>query len=58
MKIEDLTFDNFMSLPSLERRLVINEPDLLQVMVKKNLHEHRYAHSVSVAECASRLAET
>ncbi|MBR4461846.1 MAG: bis(5'-nucleosyl)-tetraphosphatase (symmetrical) YqeK [Erysipelotrichaceae bacterium] len=56
MKIEELTFDNFMTLPSKERKQVINDPKLLSVMVQKNLNEHRFMHSVSVAECAAKLA--
>ncbi len=57
MKMEELSFDRFMSLPSKDRRRVLTDPELLAIMVRKNLNDHRYAHSVSVAECASRLAE-
>ncbi len=56
MNIEELDFNTFMSLSSSDRKQVINDPDLLSVMVKKNLNDHRYAHSLSVAQCASKLA--
>ena len=56
MKIEDITFDDFMSLPSSLRKQIINHPEMLAVMVKKNLNVHRFEHSVSVAECAEKLA--
>ena len=57
MNFDDLNFDHFMSLPSKIRRQVLNDPELLKIMVKKNLKESRYEHSLSVAECARQLAK-
>lgn len=56
MNMEDVTFDNFMSLPHKLRRQILNDPDAIKIMVRKNLKESRYRHSLSVAEMARELA--
>ena len=57
MNINDVTFDNFMSLDSKDRKTIINDPDLLKELIKKNLSEHRYQHSLSVADLCIKLAK-
>ena len=57
MNIEDITFDNFMSLDHKLRKKIINDPSLLSIMVKKAIKEKRYLHSLSVAEVARDLAK-
>lgn len=56
MNLEELSFDNFMSLSSKDRKYVINNPEYLKVMVKKNVSKHRYEHSLSVADTCLFLA--
>ena len=56
MKLEDICFDHFMELPSKERKRIINDPYLLQELVRKNVSKHRFDHSISVAKCAVELA--
>ena len=56
MNYEEITFDNFMSLPSWERRKILNDPELLKHPVKNNLKASRYEHSLSVAQVAKELA--
>lgn len=57
MKIEEVTFDNFMDLDSKERKKILNDPELLKELVKKNVKPHRYEHSLSVADVCKKLAE-
>lgn len=57
MNLNDLTFDNFMSLPSKTRKEIINNPEYLKIMIKKNVSEHRYNHSLSVAQTSKELAK-
>ncbi|MBR4421061.1 MAG: bis(5'-nucleosyl)-tetraphosphatase (symmetrical) YqeK, partial [Erysipelotrichaceae bacterium] len=54
--IEKVDFDHFMDLPSKLRKKIINDPELLKELVRKNISAHRYAHSLSVADCAVQLA--
>lgn len=56
MILEELSFDNFMSLPSKDRKFVINNPEYLKAMIKKNVSEHRFEHSLSVADVCKELA--
>ena len=56
MNIKDVTFDNFMSLDSKDRRTIINDPELLKELIRKNLSTHRYEHSLSVARLCVELA--
>ncbi len=56
MNMEDVTFDSFMSLPHKARKKILNDPELLKALVKKNLKESRYLHSLSVASMARELA--
>ena len=56
MNYEDVTFDCFMSLDSKERKKILNNPELLKHLVKNNLKQSRYEHSLSVAETARDLA--
>lgn len=52
----NITFDNFYSLDSKLRKQYINDIDVLTSMVKQNVSEHRYAHSLSVANVCRDLA--
>lgn len=54
--MKDITFDNFYSLDSKTRRKYINDPEVLKLMVKVNVSEHRFNHSLSVAETCKALA--
>lgn len=54
--MNDVTFDNFYSLDSKIRKQIINNPELLKELLKKNLKEERYIHSLSVADTAKMLA--
>ncbi len=56
MNYDVLTFDSFMSLDSKERKKILNDPELLKPLIKKNLKQSRYEHSLSVAETARNLA--
>ena len=56
MNINDVTFDNFMSLASKDRRYILNNIELLKVLIKKNMSDKRYKHSLSVAEACLNLA--
>lgn len=56
MNVEDVAFDNFMSLPHKLRKKILNDPEALKIMVRKNLKESRYLHSLSVAQMAKELA--
>ena len=56
MILENVTFDNFMSLPSKDRRYILNDLESLKVLIKKNMSEKRYKHSLSVAEVCLNLA--
>lgn len=56
MNNEDLCFEDFMSYPSSERKRILNDPRLLQIMVKKNLKPSRYQHSLNVADLCRELA--
>jgi len=56
MNDEDICFDDFMSYDSKKRKRIINDPELLKIMVRKNLKESRYLHSLEVAELAAELA--
>ena len=56
MNIQDINFDDFMSYDSKLRRQILNDPELIKIMVRKNLNEKRYNHSLSVAKLAKELA--
>lgn len=51
-----VTFDNFYNLDSKTRKKYINDIDVLSSMVKENVSEHRYLHSLSVADVCKKLA--
>ena len=51
-----ITFDAFHTYPSKNRKKILNDTVLLKIMVKKVLNEHRYQHSLSVAQTAAELA--
>ncbi|MBR4471207.1 MAG: bis(5'-nucleosyl)-tetraphosphatase (symmetrical) YqeK [Erysipelotrichaceae bacterium] len=53
---EDLNFDDFMSYPSRRRKEIINDPESLKIMIRKNMKESRYQHSLSVANVCEELA--
>ena len=57
MNIDDICFDDFMSYDSKLRKKIINDPELLKIMIKKNLKKSRYDHSLSVADMAKDLAK-
>lgn len=56
MRIEEITFDNFLALSKSEQEEILNNYDLLKELVKKNISEHRYLHSLSVADTCKQLA--
>ena len=51
-----ITFDNFYSFDSKTRKEYINDVDVLKNMVKQNVSEHRYNHSIGVADICKKLA--
>ena len=51
-----LSFDTFMLLDHKDRKIVLNDPELMKIMVEKNLKPSRYEHSLSVADMARKLA--
>ena len=56
MNMEDVTFDCFMSLPHKMRKQILNDPDAIKILIRKNLKKKRYDHSLSVADMARDLA--
>ena len=52
----EITFDNFYSFDSKTRKKYINDLDILKNMIKQNVSEHRYLHSLSVADTCKSLA--
>ena len=56
MNPDELNFDDFMDLPSKVRKQVINDPEMIKIMLKKNLKKSRYEHCLSVAEVCRLLA--
>ena len=56
MNLNDISFDDFMSYDSKTRRMILNDPELIKIMLRKNLKQSRYDHSLSVADLARRLA--
>ena len=56
MNMEDVTFDSFMSLPHKMRKQILNDPDAIKILIRKNLKKKRYDHSLSVADMARDLA--
>lgn len=52
-----LSFDNFLTLSIEEQNKVLNDYELIKEMVKQNINERRYAHSLSVAEVSKELAK-
>lgn len=52
----DISFDNFYSLDSKTRKKCINDVEVLKSMIKQNVSEHRYMHSLSVADVCKDLA--
>ena len=51
-----ITFDNFYALDSKTRKAYINDIEVLKQMVKQNVSEHRFEHSLSVADTCKSLA--
>ena len=58
MNREEICFDDFHTYPSKVRKEILNDCSLLKVMLRKNLNEHRYAHSLSVADTCESLAKS
>jgi len=56
MSNEELTFDNFLNLTTDQQNEVLNNYDLLKELVRKNVNEKRYLHSLSVADVCKDLA--
>ena len=52
----EITFDNLYSFDSKTRKKYINDLDILKNMIKQNVSEHRYLHSLSVADTCKSLA--
>ncbi|MBP5279179.1 MAG: HD domain-containing protein, partial [Erysipelotrichaceae bacterium] len=57
MNLEDINFDDFMTYESKLRKKIINDPELLKIMISKNLKKTRYDHSLSVADLSRELAK-
>ncbi|MBQ1482023.1 MAG: bis(5'-nucleosyl)-tetraphosphatase (symmetrical) YqeK [Erysipelotrichaceae bacterium] len=56
MNLQDICFDDFMTYDHKLRKRILNDPELLKIMVRKNIKEKRYLHSLSVADLAKELA--
>lgn len=57
MNINDVTFDNFLTLSKEDQDSIFNDINLLKELVRKNnISKHRYEHSLSVAELSKELA--
>ena len=54
--MNNVTFDNFYSFDSKSRKKFINDPEVLKIMLKQNVSEDRYLHSLSVADVCKELA--
>lgn len=54
--MSELTFDNFYSLDSKTRKAYINDPEILKQLIKQNISDHRYLHSLSVADTCRSIA--
>lgn len=52
----NVTFDNFYSFDSKTRKKYVNDIEVLKQMIKVNVSEHRYLHSLSVADTCKSLA--
>ena len=57
MKVEDISFDDFMSLDHKLRKKILNDPELLKPLIAKNMKASRYKHSLSVAQVCKDLAK-
>lgn len=57
MKIEDVTFDNFQKLSKDEQQEILHNYEYLKCLLKKNISEHRYLHSLSTADTCKKLAK-
>lgn len=55
--MNNITFDNFFSLDSKTRKMYINDIEVLKLMIKENINEKRYLHSLSVAQTCAILAK-
>ena len=56
MRIEEVTFDNFLELNKKDQEKILKDPDLLKELVKKNISARRFKHSLSTAEECRKLA--
>lgn len=56
MNYSNLTFEDLKKMSDQERSLIFNNVELLKEMLQRNVSEHRYLHSLSVAETAKKLA--
>ena len=56
MILENITFDNFMSLSSSDRSYILNDIESLKILVKKNLSDRKLTHSLNVADLSMSLA--
>lgn len=54
---EDINFDDFHTYPSKIRKKIINDCSLLEIMLKKNISNKRFLHSLEVAKLSKKLAE-
>ena len=56
MNYDSICFEDFMSYDSKLRKKIINDPELIKIMLRKNVSESRYNHSLSVADLCYKLA--
>ena len=57
MNTEGISFNDFMRLDHKLRKKILNDPDLLKPLVRKNLKKSRYQHSLSAADVCKDLAK-
>jgi len=56
MSFTNLSFDSFKDFSKNDQKEILHNYELIRLMVKKNVSEHRFKHSVSVAEVCKDLA--
>ena len=56
MNFEEINFDDFMSYDSKTRKMILNSEEHIKTMLKKNVKESRYLHSLNTADVCRELA--
>ena len=52
MNMEDVTFDSFMSLPHKMRKQILNDPDAIKILIRKNLKKKiRFSLGCAKSRC-------